>query len=171
MAKTVSLINMKGGVGKSTITINLAWRFAAYRNWSKRVLVIDLDPQFNASQYLLGVQRYNDIIRCNKPTIWDILEQGTRTPAGTNPHIEGADVIITIATIRGGGRVDLIPSRLELAFSLRGPGQKERLLRRTMDSIKDNYDLIMIDCAPTESMLTTAAYLCSDYILVPVKPE
>jgi chromosome partitioning protein len=53
MATKVSLINMKGGVGKSTITVNLAWQFAAYRN--KRVLVVDLDPQFNSSQYLLGV--------------------------------------------------------------------------------------------------------------------
>jgi chromosome partitioning protein len=55
MAKTVSLINMKGGVGKSTLTVNLAWHFAAYRNWLKKLLVVDLDPQFNASQYLVGV--------------------------------------------------------------------------------------------------------------------
>ena len=55
MAKKVSLINMKGGVGKSTLTVNLAWHFAAYPQWLKKVLVIDLDPQFNASQYLLGV--------------------------------------------------------------------------------------------------------------------
>jgi len=50
MAKKVSLINMKGGVGKSTLAVNLAWHFAVYGSWNKRVLVVDLDPQFNASQ-------------------------------------------------------------------------------------------------------------------------
>ena len=58
MAVKTSLINMKGGVGKSTLTVNLAWHFAAQLKWSKRVLVVDLDPQFNTSQYLLGVSEY-----------------------------------------------------------------------------------------------------------------
>lgn len=49
MAVKVSLINMKGGVGKSTLTVNLAWHFASYGEWNKKVLVVDLDPQFNAS--------------------------------------------------------------------------------------------------------------------------
>ena len=53
MAKKVSVINMKGGVGKSTLAVNLAWHFAAMSNWKKNVLLVDLDPQFNASQYLL----------------------------------------------------------------------------------------------------------------------
>ena len=86
MTKTVSLINMKGGVGKSTIAVNLAWTFAGNRKWLKRVLVIDLDPQFNASQYLLGVQKYENLIANNKPTIWDVFEQGAQTPAGVT-HI------------------------------------------------------------------------------------
>ena len=56
---------MKGGVGKSTLTVNLAWHLAAYRNWLKNILVVDLDPQFNASQYLVGVTqiRRNDFRR------------------------------------------------------------------------------------------------------------
>ena len=49
MAQTVALLNMKGGVGKSTLVAQLAWQFAAYRRWIKKVLVIDLDPQFNVS--------------------------------------------------------------------------------------------------------------------------
>ncbi|MBI5827924.1 MAG: ParA family protein [Deltaproteobacteria bacterium] len=90
MAVKVSLINMKGGVGKSTLTVNLAWHFAAYGDWKKKVLVVDLDPQFNTSQYLLGVQEYENILTSNKPTVWDIFEQGTRTPSGkatlSDPH-------------------------------------------------------------------------------------
>ena len=171
MARKVALINMKGGVGKSTVTVNLAWHFAAYTNWIKRVLVIDLDPQFNASQYLLGVQQYEQLIGRNQPTMWDIFEQGTRTPTGLIPRLDANNVITTVRRIRGGGRIDLIPSRLELALSLKNPGQKERHLTRIISEIEDNYDLILIDCAPTESILTTAAYLCSDYLLVPVKPE
>ncbi|MHA1880811.1 MAG: ParA family protein [Candidatus Heimdallarchaeota archaeon] len=171
MAIKVSLINMKGGVGKSTVTVNLAWHFAAYQNWLKKVLVIDLDPQFNASQYLVGVRRYQQILDNNTPTMWNIFEQGTRTPSGVIPRVSASEAIINVRNIRGGGRIDLIPSQLELAFSLKNPGQKERHLPRLLNEIEEEYDLILIDCAPTESILTTAAYLCSDYLLVPVKPE
>lgn len=171
MAKKVSLINMKGGVGKSTLTINLAWHFAAYQDWRKKVLVIDLDPQFNSSQYLLGVSEYEEILGDGKPTIWEIFEQNTRTPGGKAGISDPHDPIHNVVNIHGRGKIDLIPSRLELAFSLKNPGQKERQLSKIISKIEDEYDLILIDCAPTESILTTAAYLSSDYLLVPVKPE
>ncbi|MDO9334708.1 MAG: ParA family protein, partial [Dehalococcoidales bacterium] len=67
--------------------------------------------------------------------------------------------------------IDLIPSRLELAYSLRSPEQKDQLLDKFISKIEDQYDIIIIDCAPTESFLTMAAYLASNYIVVPVKPE
>jgi chromosome partitioning protein len=70
-----------------------------------------------------------------------------------------------------GSYIHLIPSQLELSFSLKNPTQKEHLLANFLDSIEDNYDLIIIDCAPTESVLTDAAYLAADSILIPVKPE
>jgi chromosome partitioning protein len=171
MTKTVSLINMKGGVGKSTLTVNLAWHFAAYRNWMKKVLVVDLDPQFNASQYLVGVSRYEHILNDGKPTIWEIFEQHTRTPSGKTSSFEVGHAVRTVISFQGGGKIDIIPSRLELALSLRNPGQKEGLLPKALKKLEENYDLILIDCAPTESILTTSAYLSSNYILVPVKPE
>lgn len=172
MAKKVSLINMKGGVGKSTLTVNLAWHFAAYQNWLKKVLVVDLDPQFNASQYLLGVSQYEKILKDGRPTIWEVFEQNTRTPTGQSSLSDSHDPIYNVINIHGGAKIDLIPSRLELAFSLKNPGQtKERQLSKIVAKIEDEYDLILIDCAPTESVLTTAAYLSSDYLLVPVKPE
>lgn len=172
MAKTVSLINMKGGVGKSTLTVNLAWHFAAYSEWNKRVLVVDLDPQFNASQYLIGVTQYENLLKNGKPTIWEIFEQNIRTPTGisvlSDPH---APIHNVWKRYHSTAKIDLIPSRLELAFSLKNPGQKERQLAKVLSKVEDEYDLILIDCAPTESLLTTAAYLASDYLLVPVKPE
>jgi chromosome partitioning protein len=172
MATKVSLINMKGGVGKSTLAVNLAWHFASYGKWRKRVLLVDLDPQFNASQYLLGVSEYEKILRSNAPTIWDVFEQGTRTPAGGKAALANPRAPIhSHRTFSSGGQIDLIPSRLELAFSLKNPGRKDRFLSRLIRDVEDDYDLVLIDCAPTESLLTTAAYLASDWLLVPVKPE
>lgn len=171
MAIAISLINMKGGVGKSTLTVNLAWQFAAYSNWLKRVLVVDLDPQFNASQYLLGVSRYEKVLQDGNPTVWDVFEQNTRTPLGRRGPFDAHEAIRVVSTIGGKGRVDLIPSRLELAYSLRNPSQKESFLTKALTQVEDEYDLILIDCAPTDSVLTTAAYLASDYVLVPVKAE
>ncbi len=172
MATKVSLINMKGGVGKSTLTVNLAWHFASYGNWKKKVLVVDLDPQFNASQYLLGVKQYESILNENRPTVWDIFEHGTKTPGGKATVLDAHAPILDHREFYGGGKIHLIPSRLELAFSLKNPGQnKERRLSRIIKEVEDEYDLILIDCAPTESVLTTAAYLSSDWLLVPVKPE
>ncbi|MCA1619210.1 MAG: AAA family ATPase [Acidobacteria bacterium] len=171
MAKIVSLINMKGGVGKSTLTVNLAWHFAAYRNWLKKVLVVDLDPQFNASQYLLGVEGYKQIIDEGRPTVWDIFEAHTKIPGAKVRTVDPKDTVKNVTTIQGGGRLDLIPSRLELALTLKTSGTKERLLEPALKKLDGKYDLILIDCAPTESILSTAAYLSSDYILVPVKPD
>ena len=171
MAIKVSLINMKGGVGKSTLTVNLAWHFAAYRDWDKKVLVVDLDPQFNSSQYLLGVSEYEAILNANMPTVWDIFEQGTRIPSGKASIADPRSAIHKYQSFSDGSCIHLIPSRLELALSLKNPGHKERHLSRLIKEIEDDYDLILIDCAPTESVLTIAAYLSSDWLLVPVKPE
>ncbi|MDH5687923.1 MAG: ParA family protein [Candidatus Bathyarchaeota archaeon] len=172
MARKVSLINMKGGVGKSTLAVNLAWQFAGLRKWDKKVLVVDLDPQFNASQYLIGVRKYEQIVTNNIPTVWDVFEQLTHTPGKGKPKpLDPKSVLYNVVSYPDGSRIDLIPSRLELAYSLRNPGQKESLLSRLISKIEEHYNLILLDCAPTESVLTTAAYLASDWILVPVKPE
>jgi len=171
MAIKVSVINMKGGVGKSTLSTNLAWHFSAMSNWRKRVLVIDLDPQFNASQYLLGEHQYQSILNASRPTVWDIFEQATRAPGLRSSGRKLTDSIVRVANFGGGHYLDLIPSQLELSFSLKNPSQKEHLLSSFLDDVEGNYDLILIDCAPTESVLSTAAYLSTDKILIPVKPE
>ena len=68
MTHKVALINMKGGVGKSTLAVNLAWEMAT-DPWDKSVLVVDLDPQFNCSQYLVGANEIEDIISNEQPTV------------------------------------------------------------------------------------------------------
>ena len=170
MANKVALINMKGGVGKSTLAANLAWEIAT-APWNKNVLVIDLDPQFNCSQYLMGVRRMEAMISNGSPTVWDVFEQLTSVPGRPTSSVDPSEALVRVFSPFRGGSVDLMPSRLELAQTLRNPTGKEHLLKLAVGSLEDNYDLIVLDCAPTESILTTAAYLVADYILVPVRPE
>src|SRR4051794_15297003 len=79
--------------------------------------------------------------------------------------------VMNVRTFTSGGMIHLIPSRLELALSLRNPAQKETLLAKSLAAVSAEYDLIVIDCPPTDSILSDAAYFASDYVLVPVKPE
>src|SRR5215813_10678167 len=75
MAVTVGVVNMKGGVGKSTLTSNLGW-YCAY-NKNLKVLLVDLDPQFNLSQYVMGSDAYEELHSENKATVLDVFEQHT----------------------------------------------------------------------------------------------
>lgn len=172
MSQKLALINMKGGVGKSTLAVNIAWEFAtAPRNL--RVLLVDLDPQFNASQYMVGARRMENLFQNGQATVWDVFEQFTRVPGrvGTGP-LNPQDAVVSVFRSRvNNGQLDLMPSRLELSNTLRNPTGKEQLLEQAISGIEDQYDIIVIDCAPTESILTTAAYLVVDWILIPVRPE
>lgn len=172
MAQKVAVINMKGGVGKSTVSANLAWHFCGRANWSKKVLAADLDPQFNLSQYILGVHSYdNVVVKGNNPTMWDIFEQNTRAPGIKARGKSLSDCIVKRVKYHDGAQLDLIPSQLQLSSTLKNPSQKEHLLSTFMSKCEKDYDVIFVDCAPTESVLTVAAYLACDWILIPVKPE
>ena len=161
----VALVNMKGGVGKSTLTANFGWYCAYYKNL--RVLMVDLDPQFNLSQYVLGNDGYEKHVEREMPTIVDIFEQYT---PGTEKEV-GREAIAVVQEWDDGSLIHVIPSELGLAWTLKNPHQKEHLIRDYIQDVKDGYDLVLIDCPPTESMLTAAAYMSSDYLVVPVRPE
>ena len=139
--------------------------------WYKSVLVIDLDPQFNCSQYLVGARKTETILSSGQPTVWDIFEQLTVVPGRPGVTINPTDAVVSVYSPRSQGSIDLMPSRLELAQTLRNPEGKAQLLKQAVDALEEAYDLVIIDCAPTESVLTTAAYLVADYLLVPVRPE
>lgn len=168
MSKTVALVNMKGGVGKTTLAVNLA---ASASRASKRVLVVDLDPQANASVYLMGGPGYRQYVESNAGSIGDVFEQFTPVARQASSRISATAVIQPVRTWWARDKLDLLPSRLELAWTLKNPAGKELLLSRFLNREAADYDLILIDCPPTESMFTTAAYLASDYVLVPVVPE
>jgi chromosome partitioning protein len=171
MALAVSLINMKGGVGKTTLAFNLAW-YASYK-MKQKVLCVDLDPQSNLSHYLMGPTFYVDYIQHDRGTIVDIFEQFAPpvVSRGAPAPIKPEDVIVPIREWHDASFIHLVPSRLELCWTLKNPTGKDHLLARMISRIGGRYDLILIDCAPTESILTTAAYRASRYIVVPVKPE
>lgn len=171
MTTSVSLINMKGGVGKTTLTFNLAWHSAWQSNL--RVLAVDLDPQANLSQYFMGAEKYLDYLNSDKATVVEIFEQfsSPKRKNGAPQPIEPRDIIHRLHKWNDGSLLDLIPSRLELAWTLKNPTEKAHLLPQFLSRVSENYDLILIDCAPTESILTTAAYRSSRYVFVPVKPE
>ncbi|MGC8605416.1 MAG: ParA family protein [Desulfomonilaceae bacterium] len=171
MTVAVSLINMKGGVGKTTLAFNLAW-YSAWRA-NLRVLAVDLDPQANLSQYFMGAQKYLDYLNADKGTVVDIFEQfsAPKPKKGAPALLDPTKVVHHMRKWDDGSLLDLVPSRLELAWTLKNPTEKAHLLPQFLAKISANYDLILIDCAPTESILTTAAYRSSRFVAVPVKPE
>jgi len=168
-ATCVAVVNMKGGVGKSTITANLGWHSALRK--TKRVLLIDLDPQFNLSQYTLGSERYEEIIKKKKPTVLDLFEQFSLAPLKRGKALQAEDLVCRVKAWKDGGRLDIVPSRLDLAWTLKTGYGKKETLANFVEDVRLNYDLVLIDCPPTESILTEAAYLASDFVLVPIKPE
>jgi chromosome partitioning protein len=170
MTISVCLINMKGGVGKTTLAAQLAH---AADNKDLRTLAVDLDPQANLSQALLGFKKYAQHLKDKKPTVVNLFEQYL-PPTISSPSPKKTDISDVILKNIGyftKSTLDLIPSRLELSTSLKNPTGKERRLAKALSKVVDDYDLILIDCAPTESILTEAAYHASRYVMVPVKPE
>ncbi len=168
MAISVSLINMKGGVGKTMLAAQLAH---AARQAGFRTLAVDLDPQANLSQSLLTPAQYLKHLQKKKPTVvqlFDWYQPSSEHEASPRP-IDVHNVILT--KIGYSDDLSLIPSRLELSRSLKNPTGKERRLAKALAQVADEYDLVIIDCAPTESILTEAAYFASRFALVPVKPE
>jgi chromosome partitioning protein len=171
MAVCVSMINMKGGVGKTTLATQIAW-YATLR-LDKKVLLIDLDPQANASQSVMSPKTYVSYLDKGGLTVADIFEQftPTGTASGSPKKLDPTKVIHHRVKYDDGSLLDIVPSRLELSWTLRNPTGKETLLPRFVAKIEQKYDLIVIDCSPTDSILTDAAYHCNRYILVPIRAE
>lgn len=165
----VCVINLKGGVGKSTITALLARRAAFSK--AKKVLTIDLDPQANLSQALMG-RAYADFLKNQEPSIVELFK-GVLPPnkQGGAPSAISDGIAKDIFNF-GGKYLKIIPSRFDFSDNLTTAVRPDPLvLARYLSVHYSDADLVLIDCAPTESILTMAAYHASRYVLVPVKPE
>jgi chromosome partitioning protein len=151
MGKLVAVANQKGGVGKTTTTVNLAACLGAL---DKRVLLIDADPQANASSGL-GV----DV---------DNIELGTYQLLEHNCTAKEA-LQKTSAT-----NVDIIPAHIDLVaieIELVNMEQREYMLKQAIEPIKENYDFILIDCAPSLGLLTLNALTAADSVIIPIQCE
>ena len=177
----VSVINMKGGVGKTTIAALLARHAASQRDLREYddddddwgfgfrfvprydVLAIDLDPQANLSQALMGANLYRQFLDDNALSVVEVFN-GYQSPSSP---LDAVKVVHEVTT-----NLHLIPSRFDFSDNLiRSIGTDERVLARMIANSFQDKDLILIDCAPTESIFTQVAYHVSNSILVPVKPE
>ncbi|RWO64080.1 MAG: ParA family protein [Mesorhizobium sp.] len=170
----VSVVNMKGGVAKTTLATNLA--DALVRRENCTVLLVDLDPQFNATQCLLSGEEYIRRRKAGGHTIVNIFDDSPPPVVSAvlddtpPPKLELKD--IKPWSIKKG--LDLIAGDLELYRLEMGAGQgREQRLRRYLEEIKADeiYDFVIIDTPPTPSHWMMAALLASSGYLVPVKPE
>ncbi len=165
---TVSVINMKGGVGKSTLAFLLA-RHAAYE-LELDVLAVDLDPQANLSQAFMH-ERYERFLEDQGASIVEIFN-GYHPPAKSKKSSHPLDPSAAVVQVRGSDRLELIPSRFDFSDHLVSSLKPDpKVLARFLSENYLHKDFVIIDCAPTESVFTRAAYHASGFVLVPVKPE
>ncbi len=151
MSRIIAIANQKGGVGKTTTAINLS---ACLAGFGKKVMVIDLDPQGNATSGL-GIEK--DEV---ENSVYELMLGECETKdCIVNTEIDG---------------LSLMPSNVNLAgaeIELLDVDEKEYVLRNSVNQIRDNYDYVIIDCPPSLNMLTINAMTTADTILVPIQCE
>lgn len=151
MGRIIAIANQKGGVGKTTTSINLS---ACLAEAGKKVLVIDLDPQGNTTSGL-GVDK-NRLDR----TVYEMMLG----------EFEMNDCMICDLF----DNLDLVPSNVNLSgaeIELIGIDRKEYILKNALVAVRDNYDFVIIDCPPSLNMLTVNALTAADTVLVPIQCE
>lgn len=166
----ISVINMKGGVGKTTVAALLG-RYASLA-LGLEVLAVDLDPQANLSQAFMR-DRYQRFLADQSPSVVELFN-GFRPPSPSKPSPSpiALDEVVIRNTPLGGRGLQLIPSRFDFSDQLiNALRPDERVLANVVAAAAQSVDVVLIDCPPTESILTRVAYHASRYLLVPVRPE
>lgn len=176
MARIVSLINLKGGVAKTTTTVAMAETLAAIHG--KRVLVIDLDPQTNATVILIGENKWKEL-NAQGYTLATLFKDAL------DPQHKAFDLKKTlqrrVSDVQGAEKVDLLPSSLDLIdvqdrLASAPMGQfysitPTDLLRLSVRSILDDYDYVLIDCPPNLGIITLNGLRISEGYVIPTVPD
>jgi cellulose biosynthesis protein BcsQ len=175
---------MKGGVGKTTLTVNLATSLAKY--YQKKVLVLDLDSQISATLSLFQPHEFAKIRKKNR-TLTYLLDEVIEP----NPYSKLTIQDIIVPSVCGVEGLDLLPGDIELydeyiiskklhqqsleqeEFDFEAIWDRfERvLLKKIIDPVRDSYDFIIMDCSPGYNLLTRSAIAASDYYILPARPE
>lgn len=184
MATVISTVNMKGGVGKTTLTVNLATCLAKFQQ--KRVLVLDLDAQISATLSLMSPHEFAQLRR-KKRTLSYLLEAIIKPNPYNKLTID--DIIVpSVCEIQG---LDLLPGDIELydeyvvsetlhhqailhedlGFDHAWNNLERILIKKIIDPIQDRYDYIIMDCAPGYNLLTRSGLCSSHFYLLPARPE
>ncbi len=168
MSVTISLLNMKGGVGKTTLAVNLAWHM--HQKEKCNVLLVNLDPQFNATQYVMDYKAFQ-AHRQKAGTVADLLIDQPSLDLRLKKVKNNPRTALHKIRTSDGKRLDILPSELGLAWVVKNPAQMDYRLEKLLSRIRGDYDYIFVDCAPTDSVLTTMALTASDYLLIPMRPD
>ncbi|AXN39626.1 ParA family protein [Peribacillus butanolivorans] len=170
MTKVISFLNMKGGVGKSTLCFNMA--YTAANHFNKKILVIDMDPQFNTTQALMekyySSEYYLDLVK-EKKTVLRIFQNTTSIIQRAEEKIVPPKEIIQSL----GDNLSIICGDLDLIMIESSTRGTENLLEGFIQRVieEEDFDFIFIDCPPTHSFYTTSSLIASNYYLAPVKPD